>query len=128
MSDERLREAPAQRFDASHLSFDLRAELADLLSEPTEAKHGHRQKTLFKYHARTIALFALDAGAELREHSTSGTITIEPIEGDLIVTVEGDERPLRAGQLLVLAPDTPHAVRAVTTAAFVLQISLSLSD
>jgi quercetin dioxygenase-like cupin family protein len=127
MSDDRPRPAPAERFASEHLVFDLHAELAALRSEQPPPKHGHRQKTLFKHSGRTVALFALDAGAGLAEHSAGGTVTVQVLEGELEVTVSGRKHALRTGTLLAMAPGIRHDVRAAAAApaAFLLQVSLA---
>ncbi|CAG0973211.1 hypothetical protein PHYC_01361 [Phycisphaerales bacterium] len=127
MSDDRPRAAPAERFAAEHLAFDLHAEAAALEAEQTSKQHGHRQKTLFKNSGRTVALFVLDAGASLAEHATSGIVTVQAIEGELDVTAGGTGGTgyhLRPGMLLVMAPGVRHDVRAASRAVFLLQVSL----
>jgi quercetin dioxygenase-like cupin family protein len=124
MSSERLREHPAQRFDAPSLNFDFHAEAQALRAEATTTKHGHRQKTLFKHAGRTIAIFVMDENATMRDHATDGTVTIQPVEGELVVTVDGEDKPLKTGHLLVIAPGIRHEVHAPKAAVFVLQISL----
>ena len=124
MSDDRLRPSPELRFDASSQVFDLPGELASLRSEGP-SKHGHRQKTLFKHAGRTIALFALDAGAGLPEHQAAGTVSIQMVEGAMVITIDGQARTLGLGQVMVLAPNLRHAVHADAPAAFLLQISLA---
>lgn len=123
MSDERLRQAPESRFDASCLESDLRAEIASLRAEGS-ASGGHRQKTILKHGGRTVALFTLDAGSGLPEHMAAGTVTIQPIEGEVTVTVEGRAHRLCPDRVLVLKPDVRHSVAADGPAAFLLQISL----
>ena len=91
MNEDRLRPAPAERFDADHLLLDLHAEVSALQSEQSPSRHGHRQKTLFKHSGRTVALFVLDAGANLAEHAADGTVTVEVIQGDLEVTASGEK-------------------------------------
>jgi len=124
MSEDRLREPPARRFDFASLVFDMHKELISLRNETSPNAHGHRQKTLIKHSGRTIALFAFEPGAVLAEHSAKGTVTIEVIEGELLVTVGGEEIALLRGQLLVMAPGTKHAVAASVQAGFLLQVSL----
>jgi quercetin dioxygenase-like cupin family protein len=126
MSDDRLRPSPELRFDASSQVFDLPVELASLRSEGP-SKHGHRQKTLFKHAGRTIALFAMDAGAGLPEHHAAGPVSIQVVEGTLVVTIDGQPQTLEPGQVMVLATNLRHAVRADAAAAFLLQISLAPS-
>ncbi len=124
MSEDRPRTAPAERFAAEHLVFDLHGEAAALEAEQTPKPHGHRQKTLFKNSGRTVAIFILDAGASLAEHATSGIVTVQAIEGELEVTAGGTVYPLRPGMLLVMAPGVRHDVRAASRTVFLLQVSL----
>ena len=91
MSKERPRQVPAERFAAPWLDFDLHAATAELRAEPSPSRQGHKQRTLFKHGRRTIALFVMDAGASLPEHSTAGTVTILVIDGELTVTMAGEQ-------------------------------------
>lgn len=124
MSDERERQAPAERFAADALVFDLRAEIAALRAEQGPARHGHRQKTLYKHAGRTVALFVMEAGAHLPEHAADGLVTVQAVEGQIDVGAAGDTRALRAGMMLVLAPGVRHDVRATAGAAFLLHVAL----
>jgi quercetin dioxygenase-like cupin family protein len=123
MSDKGFRESPRQRFDASVLGFDLLAEAAAIRAEGP-SRHGHRQKTLFKGATRTVAIFVVDAGAELPEHKVAGFVTIQSIEGEVVVTASGRTHALGPHCLLVLAPDVPHSVKAAHPASFLLHVSL----
>lgn len=125
MSDDRARTAPADRFAAAHLAFDLHAEATALEADPAPKLHGRRQKTLFKDSGRTVAIFVLDEGARLAEHAASGIVTVQAIEGGIEITAEGTEYRLRPGMLLVMAPGIRHDVRAHSRAVFLLQVSLS---
>ncbi|HMN41278.1 MAG TPA: cupin domain-containing protein [Phycisphaerales bacterium] len=124
MSPDRIREAPTDRFDAPALTFDMKAQAAALRAEPTPARHGHRQKTLYKHGGRSIALFVMDPGAALAEHAAAGTVSIQAVEGELMVSVGGADQRLDPGHLLVMAPGTRHAVRAAGPSVFLLQVSL----
>ncbi len=123
MNDQRLRPAPESRFDTPSLVFDLVAEAAAVRAEGP-APHGHRQKALYKNGNRTIALFTLDAGACIPEHRTAGTVTIQPVEGEITVVTDGRLHRLCVGKVLVLAPKVAHDVRAERCASFLLQVSL----
>ncbi len=126
MPNDRLREPPAERFDTASIFLDLREQAAAIRAEAAPARQGHRQKTLYKHNARTVALFVLEPGGGLDEHATSGTATIHAIEGELIVRVGADTRRLSAGQLVILAPTTRHAVHAAADAPAVFLLDVSL--
>lgn len=124
MSTDRERQPPAERFAVESMTLDLHAEVAALRAESGPNTHGHRQKSVFKHGGRTVALFVMDAGASLPEHSASGTVTVQPIEGEFVAAVEGKEQRLIPGQVLVMPPRVRHSVRAITASAFLLQVSL----
>ncbi|HEX8876058.1 MAG TPA: cupin domain-containing protein [Phycisphaerales bacterium] len=123
MNDQRLRPAPESRFDEHSLVFDLAAEAATVRAEGP-APHGHRQKTLYKHGNRTIAMFALEPGACIREHRTAGPVTIQVVEGEITVVADGQPHRLCVGKVLVLAPKVAHEVSAEHAASFLLQVSL----
>ncbi|HZW09323.1 MAG TPA: cupin domain-containing protein [Phycisphaerales bacterium] len=124
MTGDRPRTPPAERFDVGSLVLDLAAEVASLRAEPGGARHGHRQKTLYKHGGRTLALFVMEAGAVLPEHAAAGTVSVQPIEGEILMRVAGAESRLAPGHVMVMPPRVRHDVRAETPAAFLLQVSL----
>jgi len=124
MDTERMRQPPRERFAVESTTLDLRTELEALRAEDAPTRHGHRQKSLFKHGGRTIALFMMDAGATLPEHGAAGTVTVQPIEGVLMMVVAGKEEQLVSGQILIMPPRIRHAVTAITAAVFLLQVSL----
>jgi len=128
MSDERPREAPSERFDARCLAFDLHGEARAIREEPTPARSGHRQKTLYKLKGRTIALFVMEAGSTLPEHAAAGVVSIQSIEGEIVTTVQGQEHRLRPGQMLTMPPGVRHAVHAIGPSVFLLQVSLEAAQ
>jgi quercetin dioxygenase-like cupin family protein len=121
---ERTRPAPADRFDAAVNEFDLMDQLAILRNEETPARHGHRQKTLFKHGGRTVALFSLEPGGGLHEHAAQGLVTIHCVEGRISVWASGLRRELQTGGLLVLTPNERHGVEGLTRSAFLLTVCL----
>lgn len=127
MVSDHERQPPSERFAVESMTLDLHAETAALHAESSPSKHGHRQKTLFKHGGRTIALFVMDTDATLPEHAAGGTVTVQPIEGELLAVVEGKTQRLVPGQILVMPPRVRHSVRAIITSAFLLQVSLDAS-
>jgi len=126
MNDSRLREPPAERFAGAAHVFSLDDALARLRAEDHPAREGHRQITLLHRAPVTQVLFAFAAGGHLDRHSARGLVTIHVLEGRLSVAVDGVDRELKAGELLVLDPDVPHDVRAAEPAAMLLTVHLTL--
>lgn len=70
-------------------------------------------KTLKENPAGTITLFAFDAGQGLSEHSAPFDAVVQVIDGEGQFTIGGEEHDLKAGQLIIMPANVPHAVRAV---------------
>ena len=121
---DRLRTAPSDRFAGQAHAFDLNEALRTLRAEDHPARDGHRQVTIMRQAPITNVLFAFDEGGVLAEHKTSGTVTIHGLEGRLLVQADGSDFHLEAGQLLILKPDLPHAVRALAPSAMLLTVHL----
>jgi quercetin dioxygenase-like cupin family protein len=89
------------------------------------AASGRRSEILVKTDDLRVLLVTMRAGAELAEHSAPGTITIQGLEGELIVVADGGEQDLPAGSIVALAEGVRHTVRAQTDGAFLLTIAWS---
>lgn len=84
---------------------------------------GRRSETLLKTPTLRVVLVTMHAGAELHEHAAPGVITMQGLQGQFVVNIEGKERELAAGALIALDADVRHAVRAIADGAFLLTIA-----
>ena len=121
---DRPREAPSERLAPPFGSFNLRKAAQELEAEPRPTANGHRQKVLARHGGATVAIYLFDAGAELKPHAAAGTVTIQCIEGELALTADGAPVPLHPGELLVMAPNVRHGVRALQRSILLLTVSL----
>jgi quercetin dioxygenase-like cupin family protein len=122
---QRLRPHPQTRFDAPQIEVDLAAIISRLRAERGAGEGGRRQETLFRQDGLTIALFAFDRFSHLPEHKTKGLVSIHVLRGRLKITADGQVHELRGGQMLVLAPDVPHAVAAEEESEMLVTIHLT---
>ena len=75
------------------------------------------------FHAQnmTFAHYEIAAGAPpLHEHHHHEEEVWNVIDGEVVIAIAGDERTLRAGDVAVIPPDTPHSARAVTACRVVI--------
>ncbi|MFZ6767833.1 cupin domain-containing protein [Undibacterium sp. Di26W] len=79
---------------------------------------------LFKDAHLEVIHMNLVAGKSFPSHHVNGPITIQCLSGDLQITVETGKKALRAGDLLYLAADVPHAVLAITNTSFLVTMVL----
>jgi len=64
--------------------------------------------------AGTITVFAFDAGEGLSEHTAPYDAVLQVLEGETLITIEGTDYPLKAGEIIIMPARKPHAVQAVT--------------
>ncbi len=80
--------------------------------------------SLLKTPALQLMRLVLRAGHGLPQHSVSGAITIQCLEGEAAVTTPSRTCELRAGQLVMLTGSEPHAVKAITDASLLVTVLL----
>lgn len=69
-------------------------------------------RTVLKQPAGTVTLFAFDAGQELSEHTTPHDALVQVLDGEAEITIAGRLHRLRAGDLILMPANQPHALRA----------------
>ena len=69
-------------------------------------------RTVLKQPAGNVTLFAFDAGQELSEHTAPYDALVQVLDGEAEITIAGRPHRLRAGDLILMPANKPHAVRA----------------
>ena len=83
--------------------------LADLLAVQEGAIVS---RVLLKKPSGNVTVFAFDAGEGLSEHTTPFDALLYAIDGEAIVTLDGETFPMGAGGIVTLPAKVPHAVLA----------------
>lgn len=122
--EERLRAHPKERFGTAENLLDIPDALRKLRTEDTPARFGHRQITLDQYGPVTVVLFAFDAGGALQNHKAAGVVTIQALEGELVVRTEDQEYKLGPKMMVMLTPNVRHSVEAAQKSAMLLTVCL----
>jgi quercetin dioxygenase-like cupin family protein len=110
------REAPAL------MLVDVGAEGVALLTEPEWTAGDRNSRTLVKADRLRIVLTALRENARLGNEDPDEAVAIQPLQGELAVTVQGQEIVLRAGQLVCVFEGNPWDVRATADSLFLLSV------
>lgn len=84
--------------------------------------HGIVSRTVIAAPDARVVLFTFAAGQMLTEHTSASRALIQVLEGEGDFTFGGETRRLRAGELLHLPPEAPHAVHAVTEMVMLLTL------
>lgn len=93
-----------------------------MIDQDILAKHGRTARTLVKEGPVRLTLMALAPGGNLPTHSTASPVTIHLIEGDALFKALEYEYPLKAGDVLVLAPDVEHSDTSEQGGKFLLTV------
>ncbi len=84
---------------------------------------GILSKVLLKDNNCQYTLFCLAAGTDISEHTAARNATVNVLEGEGILTLEGAEIKLEKGTFVVMPAHAPHALNAKENLAFLLTLS-----
>lgn len=111
---------------------------ATLLSLKTTAIHwadvieypqtGVKSKSLLEDKSCRYTLMSLAVGTQIAEHAAGRNATVNVIEGQGVLTLEGEEIVLEVGVFVFIPANAPHALKAVTNLAFLLTLSEQAID
>lgn len=71
-------------------------------------------RTIVNRKGGTITLFAFDQGQSLSEHTAPFDAVSHILDGEAEITISGQSSHLRAGELIVMPANQPHAVNAIS--------------
>jgi quercetin dioxygenase-like cupin family protein len=106
---------------------DVGAETVLSLADETRfAPNGIVSRTLFRTGQMRVVLFGFAERQELSEHTSTRNALIQILSGECEFVLAGRPRTLKAGDLLFMPANLPHAVRA--TRQFSMLLTLSKPD
>lgn len=71
-------------------------------------------RTIIKREKGNVTLFAFDEGQGLSEHTAPFDALAHVLEGEAEITVSGKPMHARAGEMVLMPADQPHALKAIT--------------
>ncbi len=69
-------------------------------------------KTIIDKPKGTVTLFAFDAGQKLSEHTSPYDAIVYVIDGMAEIAIDGKVHHVKAGQIIIMPANVPHAVDA----------------
>jgi len=69
-------------------------------------------KEILKKPAGTITLFAFDQGQGLSEHTAPFDASVVIVDGTAEITISGTAHQVKAGEMIVMPANQPHALQA----------------
>ena len=100
-------------------------DIVKILSLPDEtqfAANGIVSRTLLRTRTTRVALFGFAEGQELSEHTSTAQALIQILSGRCEFSLDGKPRLLKAGDLLHMPPNLPHAVKATEKFSMLLTL------
>jgi quercetin dioxygenase-like cupin family protein len=102
-----------------------RATVLALAAETQFAPNGIVSRTLLRTPNGRLVLFGFDAGQELTEHTSPHHAVVQVLSGRCEWKTGEETRELKAGDLLYLPPQLPHAVKALERFSMLLTLTVA---
>jgi len=99
------------------------AKVISLANETRFAPNGIVSRTLLRTENSRVVLFGFAEGQELTEHTSTQHATIQILSGECEFHLAGQPHALKAGDLLSMPPNLPHAVKATSQFSMLLTFS-----
>lgn len=77
-------------------------------------------REIIKKETGTVTIFAFDNGEGLSEHSAPFDAMVQVLEGEALITINGEENTVKAGEMIIMPADIPHALHAVENYKMIL--------
>ena len=71
-------------------------------------------RTVIDKPAGTVTVFAFDTGQALSEHTAPYDAIVHVLDGEAEVSISGQANRVRAGGMIIMPANDPHALKAVT--------------
>jgi len=94
-----------------------------LAEETRFAPNGIVSRTLLRAPNTRVVLFGFAGGQELTEHTSTQQALVQILSGECEFSLGTTPHHLKAGDLVYLPPNLPHAVRAMTQFSMLLTLS-----
>jgi quercetin dioxygenase-like cupin family protein len=94
------------------------------LNEETKfAANGIVSRTLLRTPGSRVVLFGFAEGQELTEHTSTQEAVVQILSGECEFSLGGQAHAVKAGHLIYLPPNLPHALKATTKFSMLLTLS-----
>lgn len=97
--------------------------ILSLTEETKFAPNGIVSRTLLRTANSRVVLFGFAQGQELTEHTSTQHAVVQILSGECEFSLGGQPHPVRAGDLIYMPPNLPHALKATTQFSMLLTLS-----
>lgn len=104
---------PKRKFNMTTNPTFVSATVYNLTQQIDYASGGVVSKQVTKNQAGNVTLFSFDKGQGLSEHSAPFNALVQILDGEAEVRIGGEPHLVKAGELIVMPANIPHALQAV---------------
>jgi len=97
--------------------------ILSLAQETQFAENGIVSRTLMRTATSRVTLFGFAEGQELTEHTSTQQALVQILTGACEFSLAGKAHTLKAGDLVYMPPNLPHAVKATQQFSMLLTLS-----
>jgi len=97
--------------------------ILSLADETKFASNGIVSRTLLRTANLRVVLFGFAEGQELTEHTSMQTAVVQILSGECEFSLGGKSHVAKAGDLIYMPPNLPHAVSATKQFSMLLTLS-----
>ncbi|MCR5026728.1 MAG: cupin domain-containing protein [Methanobrevibacter sp.] len=95
------------------MSEDIMAKALDIQELIEYQEDSVVSREVIKKELGTVTFFAFDKGQGLSEHSAPFDAMVQIIDGEAEITISGVNNTVRAGEIIIMPANEPHALQAV---------------
>jgi quercetin dioxygenase-like cupin family protein len=99
------------------------AKILSLGDETQFTPNGIVSRTLLRTATSRVVLFGFSEGQELTEHTSTQHAVIQILTGECEFSLAGKPSRVKAGDLIYMPPNLPHAVKATSPFSMLLTFS-----
>ena len=95
------------------MSEDIKSKALETQSLIDYQKDSVVSKEIIKKELGTVTVFAFDKDQGLSEHSAPFDAMVQIIDGEAEIIISGVKHTVKAGEMIIMPADEPHALQAV---------------
>jgi quercetin dioxygenase-like cupin family protein len=99
------------------------AKILSLVEETKFAPNGIVSRTVLRTANSRVVLFGFSEGQELSEHTSTQHAVVQILTGECEFSLGGQPHKVKAGDLIYMPPNLPHALKATTQFSMLLTLS-----
>ncbi|GAC1437993.1 MAG: hypothetical protein NVSMB63_00820 [Sediminibacterium sp.] len=106
--------------DAPYVIADINLSVQQMLDEDCWGTSDRNGITLFKTDNLTTVLICLRPGSIIGENTINGIVTLQVIEGNILLKLGSENTLLSTGQIMLLHDNVPHSLKATEETVLLL--------